>query len=216
MIKRDEAYQKLRDAIIYGNLYPGEKLVETEICKRLNVGRTPLREAIHRMQEEGYVEVSPNKSAVVRSFPISELEDLHDILAVLEAYAVETSTKLLSEKEKESLKKIIKQSDKINDPSDYRKWRDFNATFHEFFWKKSGNPVLFKTLTEMRKKTYLATRMIIIPVLLGNLKKYKEEHSEIVELVLKGDAVKAGNKMKMHVQKAKDIFTKYLNNEKML
>ena len=60
-LKRERAYEKLRDAITYGELKSGERLVEQAISEKFDLGRTPIREAFRRLQAEGYVDVSPNK-----------------------------------------------------------------------------------------------------------------------------------------------------------
>ena len=197
MNKREEIYEILRDDITYGELKLGEKLIELDICKRLNVSRTPVREAIRQLQAEGYIEVIVNRGAVVRKVSAEELQNIYDILAFLEACATESATRLIYRKDLESLKNIINRFDKVKS-LDYKKWFDFNNSFHEFFSRNSGNPLLYNEIKKMRNKIYRSRGFIF--TLSKNIDKYKKDHEMILVLVEGGDAVKAGNRMKRHIQ----------------
>ena len=72
--RREEAYQKIQAAILSGDLRPGEKLVEKEFCAEFQLGRTPLREAFNQLAAEGYLDIVPNKGALVRKVPIQDAE----------------------------------------------------------------------------------------------------------------------------------------------
>src|SRR5271157_4646870 len=92
---REEAYRRLREAIFYGKLRPGERLVEVDICRTFDVGRTPLREALRQLQMEGFLDVTANKGAVVRKISPDEMESIYDVIALLESYAAREATKRL-------------------------------------------------------------------------------------------------------------------------
>ena len=91
--QREKAYQEVRDAIAFGDLKPGERLVEEGICKMFKVGRTPLREALRQLQMEGCVDVLPNKGAMVSRISVQDVEDIYSMIAILEGFAVEVAAK---------------------------------------------------------------------------------------------------------------------------
>lgn len=114
MSQTEEAYQKIRDAITYGQLKPGERLVETKICEIFKVGRTPLREALRQLQMEGYIDVFSNKGAVISKISIRDVEEIYNIVAILEGYATEVATgyiRTLDKKELRSIHMILKKLD---------------------------------------------------------------------------------------------------------
>ncbi|MER2115348.1 MAG: GntR family transcriptional regulator, partial [Solibacillus isronensis] len=80
-------YRILREAIIKGQLQPGERLVQDDLAKTLNVSRMPIREAIKQLAAEGYVTVEPHKGAVVKQFTIHELEEIYFLRAKFEPMA---------------------------------------------------------------------------------------------------------------------------------
>lgn len=84
MSQKEEGYQRIRDAITYGQLKPGERLVETKICEMVKIGRTPLREALRQLQMEGYIDVFSNKGAVISKISSWYVEEINNIVAILE------------------------------------------------------------------------------------------------------------------------------------
>ena len=180
-LKRERAYEKIRDAITYGELKPGERVVEQAISEKFDLGRTPIRKALRRLQAEGYVEVSPNKGAVIRKVSINELENTFDILAVLESYAVELATVSITEKREKKLRNITKYFKEAIKANNYRKWFQYNAQFHEYLWERSGNPILSAEINQLRSRTYRSRAMI--PTLIGNADKYIKEHENILMFI---------------------------------
>jgi len=99
---------KLKKAIIYGKLSPGEKLSGFELAKKMDVSRTPIREALRRLQMEGYTTVSPNKGAYVSRLPPEEIEDIYNVISLLEGYVVELSAIKINNTELNRLIKLKK------------------------------------------------------------------------------------------------------------
>ena len=207
-LQRKNVYEKLRDAITYGELKPGEKMVEMDICERFNVGRTPLREAFRKLEAENYIDVSPNKGATVRKVSVDELEHIYDIMSVMEGYAVELATGVILEKDKKNLKKIVKDLDKAAKAKDHRDWFKYNMQWHGYFWKISGNPVLFDEIIKLRNRMYRSRGMIT--TLTSNADRFIDDHKKILALVGKGDAIKAREAMKRHIRNTKNILSKFL------
>ena len=95
----------IREAILDGELQAGERLKEDELARRLDVSRTPIREALRRLEAEGLVEVEPQRGATVRAFDPGELDDIYRLLAVLEGYAARRAAERISAEDLDALTK---------------------------------------------------------------------------------------------------------------
>jgi DNA-binding GntR family transcriptional regulator len=206
--RREEAYQKIRDAIAYGKLKPGERLVEERICDMLKVGRTPLREAIRQLQMEGCVDVLPNKGAVISKISIQDVENIYDIVATLEGYAVKIATSHIGPTEKKKLKSIHNDLKQAGLAKNYGEWVEKNAAFHGYFPKVSGNFYLPNVINSLRDRVY-RYRIIAISIP-RHIEEYICAHEEILEAVFKERGKQAGDAMQKHVLSVKKILIDFL------
>jgi DNA-binding GntR family transcriptional regulator len=99
------AVELIREAILDGDLAAGERLKEDELARRLDVSRTPVREALRRLQAEGLVDVEPQRGATVRAYGVEELDDMYRLRAVLEGYAARRAAERISEDDLAELRK---------------------------------------------------------------------------------------------------------------
>src|SRR3954464_7514575 len=99
------AVELIREAILDGELAAGERLKEDELARRLDVSRTPVREALRRLEAEGLVVVEPQRGATVRSYAPEELDDMYRLRAVLEGYAARRAAERISEADLDELRK---------------------------------------------------------------------------------------------------------------
>ncbi|MER2090269.1 MAG: GntR family transcriptional regulator [Sporosarcina sp.] len=125
-------YRILREAIIKGQLKPGERLVQDELAKTLNVSRMPIREAIKQLAAEGYVTVEPHKGAVVKQFTIHELEEIYFLRAKFEPMAAAESLKLMSPQLVIQLRELNEKMKKTDDTDEYVQ---LNIQFHHLLIK---------------------------------------------------------------------------------
>lgn len=125
-------YRILREAIIKGQLQPGERLVQDELAKTLNVSRMPIREAIKQLAAEGYVTVEPHKGAVVKQFTIHELEEIYFLRAKFEPMAAAESLKIMSPQLVTQLRELNEKMKKTDDTDEYVQ---LNIQFHHLLIK---------------------------------------------------------------------------------
>lgn len=125
-------YRILREAIIKGQLQPGERLVQDDLAKTLNVSRMPIREAIKQLAAEGYVTVEPHKGAVVKQFTIHELEEIYFLRAKFEPMAAAESLKLMSPQLVTQLRELNEKMKKTDDTDEYVQ---LNIQFHHLLIK---------------------------------------------------------------------------------
>jgi DNA-binding GntR family transcriptional regulator len=208
--KREIVYNKIRNSIFIGELKPGEKLVENNLCETFHAGRTPLREALLQLQAEGLVNVIPNKGAFIPTLSIGELEEIYDIISILEGYATEKATMCITATHKKELKAIKSDLEKAGLAKDYKIWSEKNTKFHAYFSEISGNLHLPKIIKSLRDRIYKYRYFSI--VLPGHIEHYIHDHKIILEAVFKKEAEEAGKLMRNHILYTKEVLIEFIRN----
>lgn len=214
MSLQEDIYNKLKKAIIRGELNPGEKLYEIEIAKKLNVSRTPVREAFRRLQVDGDLSFAPNKGVFVTKHPPQEIKEIYDIISVLEGYAVELAAQRITAKDLAVLKKYQKQLIKFSSEKKYHQYAEQNYKFHEYLTILSNNATLVKTISTLRSRVY-RYRFISVTIP-GYLEKYASEHESIMDALKMKDSSLAGKYMKAHVDFVKNILVSFLEEHQKI
>jgi len=209
-LKREQAYQCLRDAITFGKFKPGERVVEKDISEMFHLGRTPLREALRQLQMEGFIDVLPNRGAFVRKVSAEDLEQVYDVLAVLEGHAVESSVASMDPAAIRELKGIEKAMASAAKEREFKEWLDHNSRFHAIFQQVTGNAVLSGSIGNLRRQTYRYRGLALsIP---GHIDEYLSDHKKILEAAEQGKAERAGKAMRRHVQRAGAVLISFLRD----
>jgi len=129
-------FEGLRDAIIKGIIPVGERINETVYSERMNISRTPIREALRRIQEEGLVEYIPHYGVVVKKITIADAEEIFQIRKALDVLATTNAMKLMSESEFDEMKMLLEKTDAANDRNEVaevvRLFSEFNAMIYRF------------------------------------------------------------------------------------
>lgn len=206
--KREIAYEKLRDAIIFGEMKPGEKITERATSEMLKIGTTPIREAIRQLQSEGLVDVSTNKGAKVKRLNIKDLRDAYDTASLLESYAVEEATRLITSPQKKKIRSFLSEMTSAGNNKDYRAYVESNRLFHSYFHQILGNAILSEHIENVRNRfARVGGIMISQPAF---WEKSLNGHNEILDCVLGGRSKKAGKYMKNHLHEVKEMITGFL------
>ncbi len=208
MSAQKEIYQKLKRAIIYGELNPGEKLSELELAKSLQTSRTPIREAFRQLQAEGYISLELNKGAYVSKLPPEEIAEVYNLLILLEGYGAELSAQRISPAQLDQLKRIQEKLIGYTEKKKYRDYMEKNDEFHRLLTLFSANKNLVRTVSELRVRIYrYRLNSVIIP---GYLDRYVSDHEKILEALGRHDAQKARKGMRDHVRFVKEVLLKFL------
>jgi len=195
---KEKAYYNIKKDILNNSFNPGEKLNEKEISNKLNVSRTPVREAFALLQQEGLVKVKKNKGAYVAKISTEKLKDILEIREVLEGLAVKKFTINAKKEEIIKLRSIIEPftEDNIEEKIDF--YNEANVEFHDFIINKSQNQHLISLYKNLYDHQSIAKNLRVI----AKTKRAKtslREHKEIVKLIEKGEAEKAEIEMKKHI-----------------
>lgn len=195
-----EVYAKLEEEILSGVHKRGAALTEMSLSARLGVSRTPVRAALHRLAEEGLVEIAPNKGAVVVGVTVDDLIDTYKIRMRLEGLASAMAAGRLKDEEKAALVESVELSEFYMNRGDAEHLKELDTTFHSIIFKASGNRMLCKILSELHRNIKAYRKLsLTVP---GRLEKSQDEHREILKAILEGDAAKADMLTSFHVERA--------------
>ncbi len=151
---RDVVFNTLRKAILRGNLEPGEHLREIHLADKLGVSRTPIREAIRKLELEGLVVMIPRKGAVVAEITEKSLRDVLEVRRVLEALAVRLACEKILDEEVEELKVAAKAFEEALETGDVTAFAEADVRFHDIIYRATDNQRLIQLLYNLREQMY--------------------------------------------------------------
>lgn len=186
----DSTYVRLRESIITTELPPGMPLRESELMKRLEVGRTPIREALLRLQSEGFVVVIGRRGTFVSQINISDLASIYEMRLRLEPWATRLASERASEKERGEARGLIQALEQIEEGGAHEALLELDWRIHKFVYRCSKNPYLEKTLDHYHNLSlrilYLAMRRY--PALTPALSKVVHEQRSMLQALCSHDA----------------------------
>lgn len=206
------AYKKLRKAITLGELQPGERLVENILCKRYNLGRTPIREAIRRLQNDDFLNAVPNKGVTVNKLSIEDVANIWSIIALMEGYATELGVSKLTAHDIEELKGLSDKMTQLTCVDDVDQYLEFNVLFHKSITQTCDNNHLAKLIDEFRSKIYRYRFLSVF--ILRNQEQLNMDHQLIVEAILNNEKPnKIGQIVRSHIERVRDISIELLKKK---
>ena len=151
---RDVVFQTLRQAILRGELKPGERLMEIQLANKLGVSRTPIREAIRKLELEGLVLMVPRKGAEVAEITEKSLNDVIEVRGALEELAVDLACQRITEEKMEELKCAAKEFEKALHTGDLTAYAEADVKFHDIIYMATENQKLVQLLYNLREQMY--------------------------------------------------------------
>jgi DNA-binding GntR family transcriptional regulator len=179
--KADLAYTHILQDISEGVYGPGEKLVIRQLSRLYDVSEIPIREAIKRLESEGYVTHSANKSVIVCSLDRSELTNFFQVRGVLEGYATRISIDFLDEHDMAELKQINDEMKLACEQHDTARYSDLNSRFHLRIYEKNPNRELTKLIETLWTKWAITRRVFKLSP--QRMDHSFHEHEHIMELM---------------------------------
>lgn len=151
---RDVVFNTLRQAILRGELQPGERLLEIHLADKLGVSRTPIREAIRKLELEGLVLMIPRKGAVVAEITEKSLRDVLEVRRALEELAVKLAYEKILDEEIEELKVAAKEFEDALKTGDVTVYAEADVKFHDIIYRTTDNQRLIQLLYNLREQMY--------------------------------------------------------------
>jgi DNA-binding GntR family transcriptional regulator len=185
----DRTYVRLREEIIAADLPPGTLLRETELMERLDAGRTPVREALQRLQRDGFVVVSARRGTFVSKVDITDLTAVYEARARIESYATRLAAERLREYERQEAIALINELMNTIGPMELNEILALDRRVHRFIYRAAKNPYLLETLEHYHNLSlrilYVATKRF--PVLVPRLEDVLREQILMLKAVCSGD-----------------------------
>ncbi len=199
---RDVVFKTLRQAILKGELEPGERLMEIQLAERLGVSRTPIREAIRKLELEGLVLMIPRRGAEVAKISEKNLRDVLEVRRSLEELAIDLACQRIQEEELETLREAQKEFAAAIAAGDAMEIAQTDEKFHEIIYSGTGNQKLMQILSNLREQMYRY-----------RLEYIKDANKRQILLVEHEQILKALSLR--HVQEAKLAVREHIDNQEI-
>ncbi|MFB7595186.1 GntR family transcriptional regulator [Streptomyces sp. NPDC056160] len=186
----DQVYDLLRQAVVDGDLAPNERVVESEIARRLGVSQAPVREAVKRLAREGLLMHVPRRGHFVVEISSQDAEYARQVREPLERLAAQLATEHLTDDHLRELDALVDRMHAAVAAHDVSRFRDADIEFHTLVSQIAGNPFLAR-MWEVIEPSLRTLRAISDPLFQGDWSAMADEHGRLVELLRSGDAGKA-------------------------
>lgn len=198
---RDVVFNTLRQAILKGELKPGERLMELALAERLGVSRTPIREAMRKLELEGLVVMIPRRGAQVANITEKDLNDVLEVRIALENLAIEKACKCMDEEQLGRLWMAAKEFERTMADGNLVHLAEADVAFHEIIYRAADNVRLNQVLNNLREQIYRYRVEYLKEEETRNL--LVREHEEMYQAIKERD-----------VEKAQEISFRHLENQR--
>ncbi|MDL2248492.1 GntR family transcriptional regulator [Tyzzerella sp. OttesenSCG-928-J15] len=211
MTLRDVVFKSIRDAILSGSLKAGERLMEKDLAERLGVSRTPIREALRKLEIEGFIEMIPRKGAVVKEVTGKEIGDVLEIRAALEALAAKIACVKMSDETKLKLNEKKEEFVIAAKDNNVDQMAAKDVEFHELIYSATDNEKLIQIINNLREQIY---RYRVIYLYDKNyISHIIDEHEEITKAIANGDGALAEELSSNHIYRQQQAILSSLKKE---
>ncbi len=192
------AYASLRQDVLTGRLAPGDLLIESLLADRYNVSRTPVREALRRLEHEGFINRGP-RGLEVRRYAADELWELYEARALLEGYAARRAAERHGPGDARLIEEFHARMAALDEDAGVESRIAANSTFHTAVWKAARN----RTLQDVLSGLHLHGRTTL--AMAPRLAEAVAEHARVVDAILRRDADEAERCMVAHLERGRDL-----------
>ncbi|MBE6074002.1 MAG: GntR family transcriptional regulator [Selenomonas ruminantium] len=203
---REVVCESLREAIRNGILKPGERIMEIQLAEELGVSRTPVREAIRKLELEGYVVMMPRRGTYVASMSIRDINEIFEIRTALESLSNGLAADHITDEELEHLQRLLVIIGGYIKEGNMEKIVETDIEFHDTMYHAARNTRLVGIISNLRDQlTRFRTLSMSYP---GRLEATLEEHRLIVEAIAQGDRKAASKAAERHMENSEKTLLK--------
>jgi DNA-binding GntR family transcriptional regulator len=199
---REAVYDALTEMIITRELQPGVHLVESELAAQLGVSRQPVREALQRLQTEGWVDLRPALGAFVHVPTDAEADQLLAVRTLLEAESARLAAQSATPEQVEQLWEVQRTGEKALVDDDQEGLVAANAALHAHVVAMSGNTVLADLIASVDRRV----RWYYLPIARARGKDAWDEHAELIDAIAGRNSSRAGELMHRHTERTREIY----------
>ncbi len=205
---RDVVFNTLRQAILTGELKPGERLMEIHLANRLGVSRTPIREAIRKLELEGLVTMIPRRGAEVAQITEKNMSDVLEVRRALDALCVELACDRITQEELNSLKQACEDFEIAVNTRDVKRIAQADVELHDIIVRATGNDRLIQLVNNLSEQMYRYRFEYIKDT--SQHERLVEEHRIIYQAIVDKDKETASRAAKIHIDNQKKAIMRQL------
>lgn len=208
---REVVFHTLRNAILTGDIEPGERLMEIKLAQKLGVSRTPIREAIRKLELEGLVVMAPRRGAQVAKITENDMTEVLEVRAVLEGLAVELACEKVTKQQVAQMHVEMVAFEKAVQGNDAVAIAAQDVKFHDTIYHATGNRRLVQILNNLREQMYRYRMEYIKDE--NKRQELVKEHENIVKAIEQGDKKKAKEYINLHIHNQEKSILENLERE---
>lgn len=193
----EKAYQAISSAIARLELQPGEALTQDRLAKWLSISRTPVREALRRLEQDGIIQTAPGRGLIVTELTIKDVEDLLEMLGLLDTHAAYLAAQRRSPAQADQLVEIAAALSVAAERYDIEAWDRIDHPYHETLLDASGNQFLRRSIEDVRRRLQRITYHLAIQP--EHLLAGTREHVDLAQAIYHGDPDAAAGVMRQHL-----------------
>lgn len=209
---RELVCENIRQAIIDGTFSPGERLMEIQLADEMGVSRTPVREAIRKLELEGFVVMIPRRGTYVADISIRDITEIYEIRTCLDVLSAGLAAERITDEELEALNRLLVEIGQYMAENNMEKIVEADTAFHDILYQASRNERLRSIINNLREQlTGIRGRSMSYP---GRLVETMDEHRALVDSIAARDVERAQEAARAHVENAEHTLMKSLTMAK--
>jgi DNA-binding GntR family transcriptional regulator len=210
----DKTIAVIEKAILSGSMKNGERIVETEIAKRLGISKAPVREALKKLEGDGIVELLPRRGYIVKPVTLKSTNDFFDVQFLFEPAAAKLALRKKNDAICQEMTRIIEAMERSLETEDYDAYLHLNEAFHTLFYRSIENEWFIKISQMLRKQARILRSLSLFTR--DRFTTSIKEHMAIAEAYRKGDAKALVSATKLHLElfKKNILESEFLKREK--
>ena len=192
------AYDLIKGRLVSAQYVPGQFLQESTICEDLKLGRTPVHQALHQLQQEGLLEIIPRKGIFIKVESLSEIFTALEVRALIEPYCASQCAERATLADITELKEILNEFEKLREKSDSVQLMELDRRFHTTIARVAGNKLIVEVLRPIHERM---SRLWFMPHWqFSDYDMTSTEHHKLLKAFEKHDANAAADAMKGHIE----------------
>ena len=200
---RDLVYDELKMKIMMGVISPGTRMMEVELAEEMGVSRTPVREAIRKLEKEGMISIEPRRGAYASSLSNQDMVDILEVRQTMEGLAADLATVRFTEDQKKELLDVSEAFNQAVASGDMEQMIALDTLFHHLIVEGTGNKLLAVMVGQLQDMV-LRFRYLYYDDF-RRAEKMPEEHKEILDAIFEADPIKAKDAADNHINGLKQM-----------
>lgn len=209
--KAEKIHRRIKQAILKGEIAPGEKMVISQLAQKFKTSIIPVREALGRLEAENLVTVIPHTGTYAREIDLKVLREIYPLRGILEGYAVRLASKGLTKTDFVRLRDTIEKMDRAIADNDFALMGELNTEFHMIIYRASQNNVLIQLIEDFLQKTFLAR--LVFKFRPSRAIESNREHRGIVDALENGMTDRAEKLIILQSEKTLALLNDHLANQ---